>query len=630
MAVHIDTTTRYHGTTYKSGVTEWASGEVAVTYRRRTEWTAEQVCRFGTPESMREWMISRAIRGRINWVIADRADDFLTLSRWWTYAESRGVSFEREGESRERANECATAFDGIRLSRINCSERCSVLDYTADGIRWRIVGARNYWPDGCDVGAREGEGDGQVDRGVCDSGTENISVGVHRASQALSRIRCLCEWWRRVSTAPFGITAGQLAWGILRSHIPARSMCTHDCPDTHRLERQAAHGGRASLFYCGTSEQARRAGDSIGTRNGDAVHYRDDGAISLLDVQSMYPTLLRDESFPTHRIGLYGECSPQTLLDYCTGLGVIARVRIETECGEYPLRENDRVIYPVGTFTTVLAGPDLLALSHHGKILKVYKYALYRMGRPFNECMASLLAERERAAVDNDNDAQSFAKLLANSLAGKLAQNRGKWSRRSTLDCPGKWGEHHIINAQTHDVRRIQYICGAAREYERDADGSGPHTSAFCYLTAYGRQAMRAYRVIAGARAVISQDTDGIWVTKCGLDRLITAGALSYCGPGRLRIVRHAREFRFWGPRHYYTDGEWTLSGYKWDQVSLDRCEVHYRQTIPMQYACPRSAPSEVVTHYHVSPLSLDIGGGSADEDGWVSPPRRWLRWREE
>lgn len=353
-------------------------------------------------------------------------------------------------------------------------------------------------------------------------------------------------------------------------------------------------------------------------------------AVTLVDVQSMYPTILRDELFPVARVGLEGPMPPARLVELAGGLGVIARVTMDAGAPEYPLRKRDRIEYPLGRMTTTLAGPEILAAARDSRIVKVHCCAVYRLGRPFRDAMQSLLNERARAEEAGDRDAQTFAKLCANSLAGKLSQNQGKWQRASKLDTPGRWGEDRIVNAQTMKVRRVRYLCGAAFEWSPDETGRGPYTAAFAYLTAYGRCQMRTYREMCPPKSVVSQDTDGMWVLPAGISALIERGALAYVGPGRLRIVDTAHTWEFLGPRHYRVGDRWVLSGFRAPVVDNARLTIGHSSSTPMLYARHMSAPSMTVTNHHETPMVRDLCGGTIGEDGWILPPRYLSTWRED
>ena len=601
---------------------EWYCARVLCTRYRRDRWTAPEEAIVSTPDALRGWMRERADAHLTNWVIAESAQDVLTLSEWWSHAEEQGISFAASGERKATAR--GRGADGaiVRCEQLVCSRSCDIVTYRERGRRWRWVSARNYWPVAGLVGRVHNE-----DASPHESAQAGRSdaTGVPRPDgprALLNRFTSLCDWWRRVASAPLGLTAGQCAWGVLRSTIGRGALTTHADGEVHKLERSAAHGGRASLWYSG-QVQDRHARGCLQARSLDGeLSVLPCGPLHHLDVSSMYPAILRDERFPVALSMTRGRVPPALLLDLCRQFGVIARVRVKSEAAEYPYRREKDTVYPVGEYTTTLAGPDLIPLLEAGEVARVYQVATYHLGTPFRGAMELLLAERAKCREKGDAQGESMCKLVANSLAGKLAQRKGQWERFSKDDLPGAWGEYHRINHPTGKVERYRYLCGAAWRHVEDETGAGPHTAAFAYLTAYGRQRMRAVRSLCPARSIVSQYTDGIWTLPAGLSALTSAGMLAREGTGALRVVGSARTGTFYGPAHYETDGNWTLSGYHCPVVDTERRTVAHSLVTPLFESRAREAPRAVMIRYLTSAMPSVAEHGRVQPDGWILPHR--------
>lgn len=598
----------------------WHSARVSVCYRRRDKWSAVQTAWVSTPEALREWMDERAHAGRTNWVIADSAPEVLTLSEWWQYAERIGISHGRARKPKSRVGTDSDGAGGVRIEQLATSDRCGIITYVERGVRWRWVSASNYWPDGADA-ERGGLVHGRV------SGVRRDRAGERRAHREsaprvslLERFTVMCEWWRRIASAPLGCTAGQLAHGILRSTDGCRELVTHNCDTTLRLERSAAHGGRASVWYSGRIAAPGEADSPCDATDLHPGRARCIGPVTRVDVSSMYPTLLRDRLYPCRAIGLYGAIPVPMLMEFARAGNCIARVRVRTTRGEFPLRRDDDVIYPTGEFVTTLTAPELVALSECGEVVSVAQCATYAMGRPFRESMERLLDARAEAKARGDRDAEAFSKLCANSLAGKLAQRAGGWVRSPQDDCPGAWGEWYKTSSRTMTVARFRHVAGAAWEWTDDKTGRGPHTAAFAFLAAYGRAWMKCIRDRLPECSVVSQDTDGLFLLPCAAQSQTVAEMTAREGPGRLRVVGTRDSAQFWGPRHYLWGDEWTLSGYQCPVVRDGRESVYHMVATPLWDQRDRSAPSTVLKRTLVSAFPLPSVGGRVQPDGWILP----------
>lgn len=620
-SIAVETLDRERAETRPFVESEWKRATVHYTCRRRGKWSPVESVTIDTPELMHEYLHQRAHPKRINWVVCERAADVLTLSKWWDYVSSKGAITGSLSKGRD-CEPGANQSDGrVRIYSLVCGYSCDIIDYSDRAKRYRWISARNYWPDG-----RSGE----VVEGVLQRvhGADGAGHGIGEQSVVYGGTRCtlgrfiaLAEWWGRNAKAPFGRTAGQLAWGYLRSHMRARAMSTHSNEDAHRLERAASHGGRASVFFSG------RVGGEVSDREADhgardsVPGRRTPGPLYQLDVSSMYPTLLRDRAFPTRLRGVGMLKTNDDVANALRYWGVIARVRIRTPIGEYPLRRGERTIYPTGEFVTTLAGPDLEVLSNEDCIVNVYESFVYEMGEPFRDCMSALLEMRKEAMLLGDNDGQKFAKLLANSVAGKLAQRSGKWVRSEKDDEDGAWGEWTRISLKTGLSHRMRHLAGLAWVWDDTEEYRGPHTSAFAYLTSYGRQMMRVIRSACPEKTVVSQDTDGVWVLSSAISRLVSLGILGDAAPGRLRIAGNADSGIWYGPRHYEVDGRWTLSGLSEPVVDPVSLQVRYAHRPPLFAALPFAAPSRVLTHYHTTNLPRPQECGRLRPDGWIDPP---------
>lgn len=616
---HSDWSARYA----REGLFEarWQSADVAVSYRRRGKWSAPKECRVCTPDALRATLEEWAIPGRTNWVIAPNAPDLLTLSKWWSYAESNGITFD-SGERRKRATgACGPDRGGVRVSQIVCSGRCGILDYTQWGTHWRYVSASNYWPD-CDVdGQSARRSDAGRERGTADGRSSESPPAGCRAQPLLSRAIVLCDWWERTATAPLATTASGLAWGILRSDAGATRLCTHSDAAVHTLERCAAHGGRASVWYVGQVRGPSGDGRAAHVDSATGCAARCDGPVTHVDVTSMYPALLRDMAFPCSLRSVRGEMRPDEVLGLADGGGVIARVTLRTRAAEYPLRRGERTIYPLGQFVTTLAGPDLNSLARDGDIIKVHMVATYAMGRPFKGAMDSLLVAREHAKRACNKDAVAFSKLVANSLGGRLAMRQGKWVRQSKRDEPGRWGEYHSLDVTRGTATRYRYLAGACWSWDAEEMPRGPHTAAFAYLTAYGRQQMRTIRAELPAQSVVCQNTDGLYLLPLAVAKLVAMGISDDAAPGQLRIVGSADSGQWYGPGHYRWGTQWVLSGFSSPTAPDDALRVTYSTHTPLFGRGDREAPDRVTMCRVTTSIPRGIDNGRVMPDGWVLPP---------
>ena len=344
------------------------------------------------------------------------------------------------------------------------------------------------------------------------------------------------------------------------------------------------------------------------------------GPISHIDIRSMYPTLLRDRMYPCRFIKRINDCDAGTIKEYLKMYGVIATVTIYSDSGEFPLRRKEELIFPRGYFTTVLAGPDLEAIKEPDKIVHVHNAALYVLGRPYKEAAQFLLDARQQARERGDRAWEYLTKNLANSLGGKLAQRKSRTVERRDHVAKQLWGEWIDYDHDTKSYHRYQSKAGMVFEICRDARGEGRYTASFAYLTAYGRQLMRTVRIAFPPESILSQDTDGIWILSNELLNRQLCPVPFGDAPGNLRVVEVSNNGRFFGPKHYYVDSGWVLSGYS--NIGSGSNGEEFRHTVnfnPLTRGTT-TLPTRIYSKESGHPYPLQPYHGSVSPYGWINP----------
>lgn len=615
---HNETVSRRCGTVART----FRSAHITVSRLNRGVWSAPEVEECDTPEDALTWMAERASARRTNWVVAPVASDALTLLRWWGWAERQGVVWRQERITSPIGARPGDEREAVAFSRLVVRGTPDIIRYHHRGVCWQWVSGHQYLPEG--PGTMGAPPPGEIEhvrteagrRPMCErwSGREAM-----RWSRALRR---MCNWWAEHAAAPWGATVGQCGVSILRTHAPRKVLSSHRCDDSAQLERQASFGGRASCWYVGAVGRGVTVTGVPDRETGERREWRTEGPVTQIDMRSMYPTLLRDQPFPvklhSHRLKMCVEEAVELSRDW----GVIAHVTLLARHAEYPVRRGARVYFPTGQIHTTLTGPELIAASESDRIETIHRASVYRLHWPFRGACSALLALRAAARQSGDSSGEQWAKLLANSLGGKLAQRSGQWVRSPDRDVPGQWGASHSINADAGTLTRFRHIAGVCWRYEDDERAAGPYAAAFAYLTAYGRLAMRRLRELCPPRSVVSQDTDGLWVLPHGLRALRRSDVAWGDGPGELREVCSAADARWIGPRHYYAGGCWTLAGFSGATVDPVNLSVWDTVRDSLWGSTLDHAPCELRERARKSALRSDTRQGVVGADGWVVPFR--------
>jgi hypothetical protein len=166
----------------------------------------------------------------------------------------------------------------------------------------------------------------------------------------------------------------------------------------------------------------------------------------------------------------------------------------------------------------------------------------------------------------------------------------------------------------------MRAIAGDAYEMIEGGIGNRLPAAVFVYLCAYGRFMMRCLRAEIGKYNVISQDTDGIWVTDDGLNEAVSKDLIRRGMPGELRLVSSHSYARFFDARHYYCDGRWTLAGIRSGFDMIDSSTVRERQISNPARSGARMLPESVFESFRTVHLDKLSKLPTITDNGWVRP----------
>jgi hypothetical protein len=460
-----------------------------------------------------------------------------------------------------------------------------------------------------------------------ESGTTESTLGTQSQTvdsmdcQTLTRyFRSSIAQWVASDSGTWRDTVSQMGVSLWRRKFMTHKVCRHGDDQASELETACLHGGRASCWYFGDIGWRLSLDADCETPPPISDYPAIVDTIHRLDVRAMYPALLKGKEFPVRLLGIESEVSADRIGSICKHWGVLARVRLETSVDEFPVRLAHRTVYPIGSFDTVLAGPELAYAAEIGAIRRVFTLARYEMKPAFAAYADYLLTERMRLIDSGDKIAEDFVKRLSNSFGGKFAQRSTYWETRPHWVPPVEWGRWLRKDEATRTYTNCRVIAGLVQERVTGRAGSSLLAAVFAYLTSYGRTQMRELRQRLSPQSVISQDTDGLWITGGELE---FAQKRAICGqgePGELRLVDSHTFARFYDAQHYYVGGSWTLAGYSDGfKVRADGFVEHDNECNPIR-SSPCKPPTRTTRTRKHTRLARVSTLQAIGKDGWAKP----------
>lgn len=357
----------------------------------------------------------------------------------------------------------------------------------------------------------------------------------------------LRRWWAFIQRENLGTVSPTLAsqaFTAFRHRFMHHEIYCEDNPDSLALARDSYRGGRVECFRWGVVP----------------------GPVTVLDVNSMYPYVMRNTEVPTKLLTVMARRTPRQISEYLKQYAAVARVSLDTQEPAYPCDHLGRLCFPIGQFTTTLAGPDLQYALDHGHVTAVHACALYERAAIFREFVDWCWGERLKA-LDNGNSVDAWLyKIMGNSLYGKFGQRGRVWEFTGETR-PGVTADLSSYDLDARQWVRVRSVGGQVQRLKEDAEAFNSFPAIAAYITAAARQYL--YRLIreAGPGNVLYCDTDSVWLSGR------TPPALQpYIDPRRLGGLKEEATHQWvklWGCKDYETPTISKTKGLRRDALEI-------------------------------------------------------------
>lgn len=320
-----------------------------------------------------------------------------------------------------------------------------------------------------------------------------------------------------------------------------------------KLARKSYTGGRVECFYIGHVSEC----------------------VVALDVNSMYPFVMRDGYFPCKLRGVYKHVTVDDLNYMIKHYCVTAQCLVNTVEPVYPIVHDKRLVFPTGRFVTTLSTPEIEYGLCHSLIEGIGTTAVYARAKLFTSFVDYFYNKRLEAKAKGDMASSWMFKILLNSLYGKFGQ-RG----------------HEVIESHNDDDLHAEstndYVYEDGRVVHKVSLG-GLHFSSIiggetydsfpaiaAHVTAYGRQYLWNLISRVGCGSTLYCDTDCLWIRA---DRLVSyMDLLDASALGGLKVEHEANGCIIRGPKDYTIGAVTKLKGARANAVWLTPDECRQEQ----------------------------------------------------
>lgn len=339
-----------------------------------------------------------------------------------------------------------------------------------------------------------------------------------------------------------------------------KQILIHADENACRLERDAYYGGKVQIFYVGDVFQSQAQVDM-------AYEERPErsptvaGPIYCLDIQSFYPSIMKTCYPPSKLYGYYKDTSKWNWNNVLAKYIVFAKVDLDADNFDYPIRRDEYSVMARGKITTTLAHPEFIKAYKEGHIRKVYDAALYTTDDLFSEYVNFFWNLRTEYKQCNKPEMAELAKIFLNSLIGKFGEKAIKWEEVKDVFAPKPWCSWKEFSPLTNQFERYRSIAWMPQQLlvGGETDNSFPAIPA--YITSQGRAIMGDVVGAIGRDNCFYSDTDSLHVNQLGYDAMQSLGLVRDNSIGQFRLTKVARFGQYRGLKDYTLEGQRTIAG---------------------------------------------------------------------
>lgn len=440
-------------------------------------------------------------------------------------------------------------------------------------------------------------------------GLEKLNVDFEDATEDKLRVYCTrdvdimiraWEQWfaflREHDAGNFAYSLAGQSFNAYRHRFMNERIFIHNNERALALERAAYHGGRCEAFFIGTLKPAS--------------YYK-------LDVNSMYPAVMRNYTFPVRLISHRTTVIKDEFQFAYEHYGIIARVKVDTPHPFFPKDIKGQLCFPLGRFETTICKPEIELLYRYKIPFTVVEYAIYEEKAPFKDFVDYYYNLRMQYRKEGNTTFEYLSKVLLNSLFGKFGQKKDKWVMAKGFSGE-KDGIQEYFDVDTGQLIKLRIIGGRAERSAGKVEGQNSFPAISAYITSYARAMLIDIMSTAEWKNVAYCDTDSIITNAAG--RLNCANFIDNTRLGFLKIEQQGEQLSIRGLKDYIFNGKETIKGVKRDAIFIKEDEVIQDKFRGLKGALADGDTSHQLVYREKKVLARQYAKGSVDAQGIVHP----------
>lgn len=373
---------------------------------------------------------------------------------------------------------------------------------------------------------------------------DELKIYNKRDVEVLSHVmKYYIQFLRDNNLGCFKLTIAAQALTAFRHRFMHTNLLIHTYQEILEMERGSYRGGRNETFRFDKNDN-----------------------IYELDVNSMYPFVMKENLFPTipiHSLPIY-EPSLEDLKECISrGLFVLADCNIDLKKAVIATK-RDKLLFPIGKLKQIITSPEIEYILNNpdsGEIIKVNRMVCYKQEKIFTEYVDFFYDLR----MNTTNETiQYMCKKFLNTLYGKFGQKKPSETILVTDEHLRQFWFKVMLDSHTFKIDTkirigddLYFIDKPTDDYSKD---SMPIIASA--VTSFARILLFKLMNIAKSENVFYCDTDSLFVNQVGYDNLLKSGEIDDKQLGKMKCKKSGfLECR--GNKDYEYDGKIKIKGIK-------------------------------------------------------------------
>lgn len=450
---------------------------------------------------------------------------------------------------------------------------------------------------------------------------EELSIYCRRDTEITGQ--AFLQWLRFVrdhDMGGFAHTRASQAFRCWRHRFLTDKVLHYDQPAHNTYVRRAYYGGRVEAGLIGTMEGEQ---------------------LVKLDVNSMYPSVMATEHYPTRLRQWKPKPTHAWVEKKLQTKCCVAEVELDTDEPAYPLRDNGKLLFPLGRFRAFLPSASLSYALSRGHVVSISSCMVFDRARLFPAFVEEWYKLRQRYKRQGNAIYEQICKLVLNSLYGKFGELRERvisegddpsrdfYRRQCSVptelayDQPDELDWHYdpASYPTTSHVHGSEWAAWGKFQVTAGQD-EGPMSmpAIAAHVTDHGRMLLYGYMAQVGVARVLYCDTDSLIVRASDLPKL--EGSIDETRLGALKVEDTADSLIVHGAKDYVFSDSVRRKGIRSDAVPTEDGGMS-QAAFPglfslMRRGCVDGFPIGSVTRHRRTPYNK----GAVASDGSVTPHR--------